>query len=111
MTSEVFVQANGEVFSAWNVEFTRSQQHRETVPCTYHERDGTVRKGKVFFTIETALVSFCACVATFRVGVEGQLSSSDDRFYEVTISSVEPQGDHARVSGKAQRKVSVEQDR
>jgi hypothetical protein len=111
MAPEVLVQSNGELFSAWDVQFSHVEQHRETAPCTYHERDGSVRKGKVFFTIETAQVSFYACVGTVRVGLQGQLSSTDDRFYEVTISSAEPEEEHLRVVGKATRKVSVENDR
>ena len=111
MAPEVFVQSNGELFSAWDVQLTQVEQHRETAPCTYHERDGSVRKGKVFFTIETAQVSFCACLDTVRVGLQGQLSFTDDRFYEVTISSAERDQNHLRVVGKATRKDSVENDR
>ena len=111
MASEVFVQSNGELFSAWDVQFGQVEQHREAAPCTYHEDDGSVRKGKVFFTIETAQVSFCASLDTVRVGLQGQLSSTDDRFYEVTILSAEREQDHLRVVGKATKTVSVENDR
>jgi hypothetical protein len=111
MAPEVFVQSNGELFSAWDVEFTQVEQHRETAPCTYYEPDGSVRKGTMVFTIETAQVSFCASVGAVRVGLQGQLSSTEDRFYEVTISSAEPEQEHIRVVGKATRKVSVENDR
>lgn len=111
MAPEVFVQANGELFAVWDVQFTGVEQHRETAPCTYHERDGSVRKGVVFFTVETTRVSFCVCVDTVRVGLEGQLSSTDDRFYEVRISSIEQEQAHLRVLGTATRKFTFENDR
>jgi hypothetical protein len=111
MEHEVFVQSNGEMFSAWDVQFTNVEQYRESAPCTYHEPDGSVRKGKVYFTLESAEVSFCASKGSVQTGQQGQLSSMDDRFYDVTISALTQDQDYLRVVGRATRKGSFEKDR
>ena len=111
MHREVFVLPDGESFLAWNLQFTEAQQRRESCPCTYHEKDGTVRKGTMHYTLETAKVSFCACPDSARLGVRGQLSAVDDKFFEVTISSLEPSEDHILVSGQASRMFDHAKDR
>jgi hypothetical protein len=111
MDQEVFVQADGELVSAWDIQFTDVQQQRKTEPCTYHERDGTVRKGVVHFTLESAAVTFSAPTSSVRVGQQGLMSATEDRFYDVTVSTVEPEQDHIRVAGNATRKFAYEQDR
>jgi hypothetical protein len=111
MDHEVFVQADGELVSAWDVQFTEIEQQRKTEPCTYHERNGSARKGVVHFTLESAAVRFSAPMNSVQVGQPGLISATEDRFFDVTISTVEPEQDHIRVAGRATRKFSYEQDR
>jgi hypothetical protein len=111
MDHEVFIPANGEMFYAWDVRFTSPEERRESCPCAYHDRDGTVRKGKVHYTLESANVSFCAPAGSIGVGQQGQLSSTNDQFYDVTVASVQPAGQHLLVSGEATRKFAYEKDR
>jgi hypothetical protein len=54
--------------------------------------------------VEEANVSFCASQDSLKVGQQGQLSSSGDRFFAVVISKVEPVDDHLLISGQATRK-------
>jgi hypothetical protein len=111
MDHEVFIPANGEMFYTWHVRYTSLEERRESGPCTYHDRNGTVRKGKLYYTVESATVSFCAPAGSIRAGQKGQLSSTDDRFYDVIVASVQPAEQHLLVSGDATRKFAYEKDR
>src|SRR5262245_39609098 len=111
MDHEVFVQADGELVSAWDVQLSDVEQQHKSEPCTYHERDGSVRKGLVHFMLESAAVRFSAPVNSVEVGQKGLMSATDDRFYDVMVSKIEPERDHVRVLGRATRKFSYEQDR
>lgn len=111
MEHEVFIQSDGEMFYAWDVRFTVLEQRRESCPCTFHERDGTVRKGMLYYTLESAKVSFRASSRTVAVGHQGQLSSKSDQFYDVTASALQSEGEHFLVSGEAKRKFDHGRDR
>ena len=50
-----------------------------------HERDGSVRNGTVRFTVESANLSFCTFPHSLQVGQQGQLSSADDKFFDITV--------------------------
>ena len=110
MTYEVFIPSNGEMFYAWDVRFTMLAQRRESCPCTFHERDG-VRKGNMYYTLELGKVSFRASPGTVAVGHQGQLSSTNDHFYDVAVSSLKPEEEHVLVSGEAKRKFAYGRDR
>jgi len=107
---EVFILPDCQSFFAWNVQFSETERRRESCPCTYHEKDGSVRKGLVQYTLESASISFCALPGTIRVGHQGQISSTDDQFYDVTVSSLEPAEGHVLVGGQATRKFAYEKD-
>src|SRR5687768_12162527 len=109
MQREAFVLLNGESFSIWEITFGQVKQQRETHPCLIQEPDGRTRKGTISFTVESAAVSFSAPVDMLASGSTGQMSSGDE-FFEVTISSVEPQADHLRVSGRAERKFDYQKN-
>jgi hypothetical protein len=112
MEREVFILPNGTSFTAWQVRFGERRQHIESVPCTYHESERISRNGTVHITVESAEVSFCACPdSSFQVGQKGQLSSSEDQFFDVSIGSIEPAGDHVIVCGKASRKAKFGRER
>ncbi len=110
MEREVFVLPNGESISVWEVRYGAFKRQEESAPCTIHEKDGTVRKGTVRYTVESADVSFNALEGLLRVGQQGQLSTKDDQFFEVTISSIEKAKDHVRAFGQASRKFSYKKD-
>jgi hypothetical protein len=101
MDREVFILPDGESFSAWEVRFGRPKRRREACPCTIQELNGSIRNGTLSYTVESASVSFCASQGSLKVGQQGQLSSSDDRFFDVMISRAEPVEDHLLVSGQA----------
>ena|ERR1700722_9170493 len=105
MEREVFILPDGEAFSAWDLRFCCQRQHQETCPCIFHERDGSVREGNLMVTVESADVTFSACQGSLKVGQKGQLSSSEDRFFEVEISSVEPIENYLLVSGRATKRI------
>ncbi len=112
MEREVFVLPTGPSFAAWEVRLGKRRQHVESAPCNYEEAEGSFRKGTIHITVESASVSFCAYPdPAFHVGQKGQLSTPGDQFFDVTVESVEPAGDHLLVSGKALRKVKFESDR
>src|SRR5262245_57167931 len=110
MQREVYVLPNGDSFLAWNIKLTALKQSRESAPCLIHGRDGSVRNGTVRFTIESADVSFCTFPHSLQVGQQGQLSSTDDKFFEITVSSFEPIEDHVIVFGNASRRFGYERD-
>jgi hypothetical protein len=110
MDHEVFISSDGESFFGWNVQFTGTERRRESRPCTYHEKDGSERSGNAHYTLESAEVCFCASPGSVRVGLRGQLSSADDMFFEVTISSLQPAQDHVVVLGGASRIFDHEKD-
>jgi hypothetical protein len=107
MEHEVFIPSNGEMFYAWDVRLTVLEQRRESCPCTFHERDGTVRKGKMYYTLELGKVSFRASPGTVAVGHQGQLSSTNDQFYDVTVSSLQSEEEHVLVSGEARENLTM----
>jgi hypothetical protein len=111
MQREAFVFENGQTFTAWNVQFGGFKQEREVRPCKYLEVDGSFREGTLRCVVESAEVKFCALPGTITVGQQGQLSCEDDRFYDVTVSFVEPAHDHVLVCGEATRKFDCETDR
>ena len=94
---------NGQTVTAWNVLLTGFRQHRETVPREALEAGSSFSGNVLRYIVETADVSFCALPGTIVVGQQGQLSSEDNGFYDVTISSVEPASDHILVQGEARR--------
>jgi hypothetical protein len=59
--------------------------------------------------VEFAMVNFCASSGTLAVGEKGQMSSND-QFYEITISSVEREIDHLRVSACAERRFDFKKN-
>jgi hypothetical protein len=65
-----------------------------------------MRNGILDYKVEKANVSFCAAQGSVKVGQQGQLTSSGDRFFDVLISKAEPVGEHLLVSGQATRKYS-----
>ena len=106
MEREVFVLANGETFSAWDLSFSFMEEHSETSPLKMQARDGNfLKKGTITFTVKAGTVHFHAVPGTAQVGRSGQLSSREDWFWDVTISTVEPAAEHDLVSGKASRKL------
>ena len=108
MQREVFILPTGRSFVAWEVRFGVPQQRVETAPATDQERDGsTIRNGTAYVTVETADVKFCACPGSIAVGQKGQLSSTGDQFFEVTISAIESAGDHDLVAGHASKQVGI----
>jgi hypothetical protein len=110
MEREVFVLPNGESFMASEVFLAALEAHEETAPCIYHEPDGSIRKGTMRYTVESADVSFSAFAGLLKVGQNGQLSARGDQFFEVTISSIQSAEDHVRISGRATRKYSFKRD-
>ncbi len=106
MEREVFILPTGKSFPAWEVQFTMQEQHVDTSPVTHHERDGTIsRTGRIHVTVETSHVSFCTVPDSLTVAQQGQLSSAGDQFFTVTVSAVEPAGDHELIRGQASRHV------
>ena len=108
MEREVFVIPDGESFFASNVEFGPFERHRETRQGTLY---GTTRQIIWRFTVETAQVSFRLPLGAIREGVRGQLSTSGDKFFEVTVVSLEAKDDHLLVLGEARRTFDHECDR
>src|SRR5690242_17044119 len=86
MQREVFILSNGESFFTWNVQFNAATTRKETLSCDYQQDDGSMQKGVLYRTVESSEVTFCASPASVRVGMQGQLSSPNDIFFEVTIS-------------------------
>jgi hypothetical protein len=113
MEHEVFIREGVGFDScyAWNVRFSDIQQERQTYPCSFHARDGTVRKGQVNFTLESAQVTFFTSPGAVSIGERGQMSYTNDEFYEITVLGVESQGDHDFVRGQAKRQFGHEPDR
>lgn len=109
MPREAFVLLNGESFSIWEITFTEVKRQRESHPCLIQEPDGRTREGTISFTMESGTVSFSAPVDMFASGSRGQMSSGDE-FFEVTISSVKPEADHLRVSGRAERRFDYKKN-
>lgn len=108
MEREVFILPTGTSFLAWDVEFSKPQQHVETKPVSHCECDGRIsRNGTLRITIETSQVKFRACVGSLAVGQQGQLSSVGDQFVGVTVSAIKAAGDHALISGQASRRVDT----
>lgn len=105
MQREVFILPGGESFFAWDIHFATAKQRKESQPCYHHYDDGSVRKGVLHYTIESAEVSFRTYAGSVRIGIQGQLSTADEVFYEVTISSLKPAGDQILVWGMATRKI------
>src|SRR5690348_17314669 len=88
MEREVFILPTGISFLAWDVQFSKPQQHVETKPVSHCESDGRIsRNGTLLVTIETSQVEFCACAGSLAVGQQGQLSSMGDQFFGVTVSA------------------------
>lgn len=111
MERDVFIEANGQSCSVWQVEFRNPEVRRHSDPCRIQEQDGTFRKGRIHYTIESAEITFCTTPGSLEPGREGQLSTPGDRFYEVRIGSVTLHEDHAIVSGHASRKFNYEPER
>jgi hypothetical protein len=108
MERETFVLPTGVSFVAWDLRFGTPQRHVETKPVTHHERNGTVsRHGTARETIETAPVKFLACQGSIHSGQKGQLSSTGDQFFDVTILSAEALEEHALITGQASRVVDM----
>jgi hypothetical protein len=105
MEREVFILPDGEAHSAWDLCFSSPRQHQETYPCIFHEHDGSTREGNATETVETAEVTFSACQGSVKVGQKGQLSSSEDRFFDVEITSVKSIENYLLVSGRATRRI------
>ena len=103
MQREALVLTDGRAFSVWQTTFSELKRERTNSPCMIQERDGSSRNGSITFTVESATVSFCASHGNLAAGEKGQLSSIDE-FYEITISSVERETDHLRVSACAERR-------
>lgn len=49
LTREVFVLKSGETFLAWEINLENLKVQRTSEPCTFHQKDGLVRKGRAFF--------------------------------------------------------------
>lgn len=113
MEHEVFIREGVGFDScyAWNVRFSDIEHQRQSRPCTYHERNGTVRKGQMHFTLESAQVTLLTRSGALRTGERGQLSHTNDEFYQVTILRVEARGAHDFVRGQAERQFANEPDR
>jgi hypothetical protein len=107
MQREVFILATGKSFLAWDVRFGPPQQHVQSGPATQHEDDGSTQNGKAYVTVETAEVEFCACRGSLDVGQSGQLSSTGDEFFGVTILTVQAAGDHDLITGRASRHIGI----
>ena len=103
---EVFASESGRLSSAWDIDFSEHQSREEAGPCSYPQPDGSFREGTIHFTLEVCRVSFLTSPGTVLVGAKGQLSSPDDRFYEVTAFSIEAIGDDERVVGEARRRTN-----
>jgi hypothetical protein len=104
MDHEAFVLANGESFSVWDVSFGPVERRDESAPCQFQEPDGKIREGTIYYTVESADVSFSAFAGALRVDQAGQISSPNDQFFEVVISSIQAAGNHVRLSGRACKK-------
>jgi len=107
MQREVFIVPTGQSFIAWEVRFGVRQQRVESAHATDQKSGSTIRNGTAYVTLETAEVKFCSCPGSLAVGQKGQLSSTGDEFFEVTISAIESSGDHDLVAGHATRQVSI----
>ena len=108
MEREVFILPTGISFLAWDVQFSKPQQHVETKPVSHCESDCRIsRNGTLLVTMETSQVEFCTCAGSLAVGQQGQLSSMGDQFFGVTVSAIETAGDHALISGQASRRVDT----
>ncbi len=110
MEREVFVLPNGETVLAWDLKFGPMAQQVETKPCKFEEAIGTFRNGTITFTVETGAVRFRICEGTLQAGLTGQLSTKDDSFYEVEITSIEADGEHELVTGTATRTLRIRSD-
>jgi len=105
----VFVLANGESFSVWDVVFEPLERRDESFTAWIQEH-GSSRKGTIRCTIESANVSFRVVAGSLKAIDKGLLSTRDDVFFEVTLSSIEAASDHDRVSGQASRKFNYRED-
>jgi len=108
MTTEVFVQPNGDITSAWDIEFTDVMERQEFVPCDIHQLDGSVGRGRMRIKVETSRVGFCVAPDVLQVGLQGQLSANDDTFHHVLITSLEKKQNHEWASGQSSRMISSE---
>jgi len=103
MDREAFALPDGNLFSAWDLRFGEWVRRRESRPSFVHLPDGSVRSGSVSYTTESAPIRFCTSNGPLTTGATGQLSSGDDRFYQVTVVAIEWKSDHLCVSGTAVR--------
>src|SRR4051812_14236966 len=77
---------NSATSHAIEVQFEGMERKRESAPCTYNEKDGTARKGTIYYTLETAKVRFRAPVGVVRAGHQGQMSSIGDHLKTIKLA-------------------------
>jgi len=61
--------------------------------------------------VESAQVTSFARPGALSIGERGQLSYTNDQFYEINVVTVESQGDHDVVRGQAKRQFAYKADR
>src|SRR5260221_5919303 len=104
MAREVFVMADGDSCTVWDIQFVDQQRREGREPCKISYLGGPLRDGWTRFVEDSAKVTFTSSNRDLGIGLSGQLSSGDDPFFEVVISDIEQQGDHLRVHGTATRR-------
>ena len=109
MEREALVFADGKNFAIWDVTFGEITRHQKTCPCEVHAADGSISKGTVTFTVESAIVFFSASSGVIATGVTGQMSSGD-HFWAATILEVERAEGHLREKAEAQRETHSQRD-
>ena len=105
MDREVFVLPNAESVFVWNVVYGPVTRSEESAPCNVEQPDGKVAKGTIHFSVESADVTLTAFAGSLTVGQQGQLSTGEDKFFDLTISSIEAAEDYVRAFGRAVRKL------
>jgi hypothetical protein len=108
MDREVFVLANGESFTVWDVRISNVRVEQRTFKymekccggdqCSEIERERT-------YPVEAASIEFRAAPGKLERGMHGQLSVGNDSFYVATILTVERLGDTIFVTCDGYRNV------
>jgi len=100
---QAFATGAGELSYAWQIEFGDRQEHHEVHPCLSHVEDGSIQESTITTTVEVSSVAFRTNADAIQPGSVGQLSTTGDIFYQVTVKKVFPSDGFDEVVGEARR--------
>jgi hypothetical protein len=100
---QAFVTGSGDLSSAWQIEFMDRQEQIETHQCWKHAEDLSSQETTISITVEVFKVTFRTNAGAIAPESVGQLSTPEDKFYQVNVAKVSPLDGFDEIEGIARR--------